>query len=1481
MPGTQGGSAPPPRKRQPARRTPAQVSPIFGPVKAAPVPGTKALHDARRRAGRELAKAPGVRARLKPQPAATTPAARRRVVAQTQRSAANAGLTAADREALATTNTPAGRALRQAGRAQAVGSRRALALSGLADAGVQAPWGTRLSGLTPAQRRALVRQGLATQARPAREGRAPSRLKIGPASINLTSLGRTALAQTSLGSPTAENSFLRNVGNDVVGLGTFPVVAGLTLGGAAWDATHGRTAKAGNTLGRAGEGLAQAFYDSSPGYLARAGAQLAQGNVGAARDRTVKAGDAFVQHPVYELLNFAAVGGIAGRTAGGFARGAGSNVEASGVRGALARVGSPVRAPIALTADPAAIRAGAIRQRRYSMDSIRKGVQVAQDRGRAVVRDQHGKPVTVVVQGRRVPVLAPTPGEMARHGRKRGDFVADRANSLERLNRSEVAQADAKANRGVRLLPVGRVGKGRASIDTRKIKGDDANNLTHLVATGVIRTAATFQQDLLRRADQIKAAIDAGDFRHKGELKVAQANEKWLRRAASDPKVLRQRGEIVSRGIAEHARDLNAGDATLTANRIIDTAQAERSRLSEYALTHMDARHFTVHEHQALERAALKTERQLHAVARGLPDGPAKAAAVQAWKDAKRTRLAVAGRDVRATVQYERAQAHARIAKDEVKSARAAVESVRSRLHRHQGAAQQQRAADRAAVAEGRMSMKTALRRDAKRGKAAPADGKYAELQGLLKRAETKLRAAEKDYADKKALAQEAKRPDTSAALRHPDGRRLTNKEIEDHARAGGRDPSTLAYVPHVASEVGNRAYHQAFQPGTRPRVGDQVRTGTMFRRGATAIGSDVVRDAKVHKAVMVTKAQQLDRLISDSGMKLSEQALKDLRASGSKTAALTAREQRILDRGGYFTAAEADELAKRLEADGKGQYIAVRAHSAALSAEDSYRLQTAQSPAAMETAHLGLLNDRVIELGRKQDRRARNVVLMPLEEWNRLTEHAHSAGDIEKIVQMMNAPFRMAVLPQARWLTGNFVEPMFVRLPLSGAGINVPGLMMDVRAFNKVRDAMKKGTPEMRAAWKEIEAQQLGGLFIGNRGASVRRTYADFAGADAFPGATRRQKVGIAKANASSTALYGLHVVRHLPIVKQLIDLAVGLANGFFGVNRVLERQMQKQSLGRDIRRDVHAFTGSWLKTVKLGGEAAHEAAQGLVSTATQQRYMEAQHELLGKYGGFGPKARRLIQTFAPFLPWTLAAARFVYWTMPAHHTVATAALLKISQSVQDDWDKAHAGSPPDLGLASVRKDGGLVDFARYTPYGLSGPIAGGNLGALVTPFAPQVSGALSAVQGRDPFGKPLKVKPTETNPKGTPTIWDKLGIAGNSLAGSTVLGYSMLQRFREGGGTGYGNSNPFSPKTKPGSKHMSAANRIFNPFRPTYLRAPVVAGSGGAVAPAPKLPKDPVMRARIQAQRAAQAAQGPADETLLQARRAAAAILAHQGGK
>jgi hypothetical protein len=63
---------------------------------------------------------------------------------------------------------------------------------------------------------------------------------------------------------------------------------------------------------------------------------------------------------------------------------------------------------------------------------------------------------------------------------------------------------------------------------------------------------------------------------------------------------------------------------------------------------------------------------------------------------------------------------------------------------------------------------------------------------------------------------------------------------------------------------------------------------------------------------------------------------------------------------------------------------------------------------------------------------------------------HAAPAGGPERFFQFLNRPFRFAVLAQPKWLTGNFIEPFFVRLPTRGSGIFLPGLLADFHSFKR-----------------------------------------------------------------------------------------------------------------------------------------------------------------------------------------------------------------------------------------------------------------------------------------------------------------------------------------------------------------------------------------------------------------------------------------------
>jgi hypothetical protein len=138
------------------------------------------------------------------------------------------------------------------------------------------------------------------------------------------------------------------------------------------------------------------------------------------------------EHPLLFALDVSGAGSAVGRTAGAFGRAAGSS--------------GPARSgpPRALTHD----LAGGIVEQRGSKDLIRREFQRSSDNRAPKLKDAEGNDVMVEQGGRRVPVLAPNDtlrgailhpkvGATGHLNNKRGDMLAGRANSAERLARDE------------------------------------------------------------------------------------------------------------------------------------------------------------------------------------------------------------------------------------------------------------------------------------------------------------------------------------------------------------------------------------------------------------------------------------------------------------------------------------------------------------------------------------------------------------------------------------------------------------------------------------------------------------------------------------------------------------------------------------------------------------------------------------------------------------------------------------------------------------------------------------------------------------------------------------------------------------------------------------------------------------------------------------------------------------------------------------
>lgn len=616
--------------------------------------------------------------------------------------------------------------------------------------------------------------------------------------------------------------------------------------------------------------------------------------------------------------------------------------------------------------------------------------------------------------------------------------------------------------------------------------------------------------------------------------------------------------------------------------------------------------------------------------------------------------------------------------------------------------------------------------------------------------------------------------------LRTADGKPLQPQQIEAHARAHGVDPDELAHLPHRMEELGSAAYYRQFRPGQRGGVPKARRTGELYERGGVTHKQQAVIDARVKQESSVERAKQVDKFVKENAV--------------------------VRPGGEPFSGRQADEVIRQLKEQTGEDYVKVSLAPAALPERVRRGIIEGLDMEGAESLPQQLLASRKIEEGAG----AHNVGIIPARMMRRMEQQLAPANDFVRFLQGINRAFRYAVLPQPRWLTGNFVEPFFVRLPAVGSGAFLPGLAMDLRAMQRIKKVGKD--PEFKEAMRQIEADHLGGLLFSARGASVKR------GAEDLPGIVRR-----------------LGGYEHVPAVTHMLQMGGRAFLAPFKVvfegNKFIERGVQNVALGHRARREVQEVTGSWLKAANMGREAAEEVLRGITDGPKANQFLDYANETLGKYSGFSPGMRMATQTVAPFLPWFLNAARFVYWTMPVHHTVATAFLLNVEKAYHQEWEDQHKDVPPGgLKVAVPRKDGGLVDVARYTPFGLTAPLSQGEFKGLADPLLPQGSGAISALSGNDPFDRPLKVSKDSGDKSGTPTPVQKAQIAGYGLLEGFVPGLAMGRRLREGGGTSLGNSTIFQPRTKPDSSHgMSAANRTFNPFRPTYLRAKKGSSSQG----------------------------------------------------
>lgn len=658
-----------------------------------------------------------------------------------------------------------------------------------------------------------------------------------------------------------------------------------------------------------------------------------------------------------------------------------------------------------------------------------------------------------------------------------------------------------------------------------------------------------------------------------------------------------------------------------------------------------------------------------------------------------------------------------------------------------------------------------------------------------------------------------------NGALRDEAGGALATQDIRTGLAARGIDPDAIVHLPH--QELGQGAYHKQQTVGGRRNADTNHLTGALWRRGASARSWDHVVDSLVHGRTLTANIQTLDQFVRDLGTKVGDGTWKE-------------------------TVRAAESL---VDDQGRPRYQAVRRMSSRL---DDDRREGIAKLQQVGDADVSLTQRMLDERLRPPDKDGPDVaVLVPVEAMKQAKEHVKGGATIAAF-QALSSGFRQTVLPfSTKWLTGNVAEailrtlsvtvnPLDRRVARTALDRMIAEDALAVHAGNtavaakarrlielsqglgrtahpqqvrRLRHELLDYAPNARAA----EAELVGGLFFGQRGQSVRRT------------AEEMGRVG------QTVGFLG-----RAPIINEFAGMTRWLARKSFALNRVLEREAQYVALGKHVRNEMQELTGRWQTGLRLYEQGIQDVSRGLLGTPAQLKAANWLDETLGRYSRFGPNTRKIIQTYTPFLPWYLNAIRWTMLTIPGKHPIKFALWASAERTFEQDWLADHDDKLTrhgTLATAIKTKDGGWVDAARFTPFGLLGPALGGkDYGALSDVVLPQLSGVSAALRGQDPFGNPLVI-PKKYGGTGEKDL-NTLGIAAYQGLEAIIPFLSIARRLQEGGETALPTSTVWNPQTKgPESAHgQSAFRRVFDPLRPIHLRAPTP-----PVTPVPSRPVTP----------------------------------------
>lgn len=580
-------------------------------------------------------------------------------------------------------------------------------------------------------------------------------------------------------------------------------------------------------------------------------------------------------------------------------------------------------------------------------------------------------------------------------------------------------------------------------------------------------------------------------------------------------------------------------------------------------------------------------------------------------------------------------------------------------------------------------------------------------------------------------------------------GNPVSTEKILDHLKANEvPDP---AFVGHYPQKVAPWQFYQAYR-AARGSLGGK-RTGEAFRAGFYDHTYEGLVAQAARTAEAVTKAGLHDRIVSRVGIG-KPKSMQDVGENG------------------YFNRDEARQLAYASSHDDHGnpipgaqKLVPVTAFGAQTPLSAIEKLQSPADLEHMDSFEQNVLQ-RAVDDAAQKGPGTRNVVLVPETAMDQAKRQFKPSSEGARRIGQVTQQFRRTVLPYStHWMMQIGSEAVLRGLV---AGV------IDPRNLIAGRQLMKRlqSTEEGKNALREM----------------VNSTFYN-----------KHDPLARHNPNASATT----QLLARTPIVRahNLYADRVGAAMGG------LEHEFRVMGLGKLARRQLQEFTGSYQAGLRLQGKNVELLAENLkTDPALVAKFGRQIDETFGKYNKLSPKVRAAVQSVVPFLPWYLNAARFVLWTLPAKHPVASALLASVRQTMNQD---VADGKQLPLNPFQVSA------LARFTPFGIFPEK--NNLGSAIEtasdPILPQFTGAYNVLHGQNVFGdSPL------TSPSGDIKAFDTRTIAPavESLLESLLPALAQARTIRQGGGTAYGTSTILRPQTKPetagGAKKI--LNRLFNPL-------------------------------------------------------------------